>query len=70
MDALGQGLRRQVVTDLGRGAERDRIDGRDAASLIASASVRSFLPRLTNGLTYCGGINFTRWPIEPSRRPQ
>jgi hypothetical protein len=34
--------------------------GRDAASLIAAASMRSFFPRLTNGFTYCGGINRTR----------
>lgn len=27
-----------------------------AASQMASASALSFLPRLTNGLTYCGGI--------------
>src|SRR3954453_5273094 len=37
------------------------MPGRDAASLIASASVRSFLARLTNGLTYCAGIRRTSW---------
>jgi hypothetical protein len=36
-----------------------RIVGREAASQIASASLRSFLLRLTNGLTYWGGISFT-----------
>ncbi|GLR66033.1 hypothetical protein GCM10010909_07110 [Acidocella aquatica] len=25
---------------------------------------------LTKGFTYCGGINFTRWPMAPSTRPQ
>ena len=32
--------------------------------------MRSFLPRLTNGLTYCGGISRTRWPSASARRPQ
>ncbi len=41
----------------------DLMLGRDAASLIAAASLRSFLPRLTNGLTYCGGIRRTRCPM-------
>src|SRR4051795_4740385 len=44
--------------------------GRDAASQIASASLRSFLPRLTNGLTYCGGISRTVWPNLCRNRPQ
>jgi len=35
------------------------MSGRAAASLIASASLRSLLPRRTNGLTYCGGISCT-----------
>ena len=47
-----------------------RMLGRDAASLIASASIPSFLPRLTKGLTYCGGISRTRWPSAISSRPQ
>jgi hypothetical protein len=34
----------------------ERMAGRDAASLIASASLRPFLVRLTKGLTYYGGI--------------
>ena len=47
-----------------------RIAGRDAASPIASASLRSFLFRLTKGFTYCGGISFTRWPRRLNKRPQ
>ena len=46
------------------------IPGRAAASAMASASMRSFLPRRTNGLTYCGGISRTRWPSASARRPQ
>ena len=46
------------------------MPGRDAASLIASASVRSFLARLTNGLTYCAGIRRTSWPSRAKTRPQ
>ncbi len=46
------------------------MSGRAAASLIASASLRSFLPRRTNGFTYCGGISCTVWPMATSRRPQ
>src|SRR5947208_15216233 len=46
------------------------IEGCAAATAIASASLRSFLPRLTNGLTYCGGISPPRWPSPPSARPQ
>ena len=36
---------------------------------MAAASLRSFLPRLTNGLTYCGGISRTWWPSAVSTRP-
>ena len=46
------------------------IDGWAAATPIASASLRSFLPRLTNGLTYCGGISRTRCPSAASARAQ
>jgi hypothetical protein len=35
-----------------------RIDGRDAASQIASASTKSFLLLLTNGRTNCGDISW------------
>jgi DNA-binding transcriptional LysR family regulator len=50
--------------------ETVRMLGRDAASEIASAPLRSFLLRLTKGFTYCGGINFTRRPMAPSTPPQ
>src|SRR6516162_1659627 len=46
------------------------MPGRNAPSQIASASMWSFLPRLTNGLAYCGGINRTRCPTPPRTRPQ
>ena len=46
------------------------MPGRNAPSQIASASMWSFLPRLTNGLAYCGGINRTRCPSPPRTRPQ
>jgi hypothetical protein len=46
------------------------IDGCAAATLIASASLRSFLLRLTNGLSYCGGISRTWWPHADRARPQ
>ena len=32
------------------------------ASQSASASAASFFPRLTYGLTYCGGMSLTLWP--------
>jgi hypothetical protein len=38
----------------------ERMLGRAAASLIASASLRSFLDRLRKGFTYWGGISRTR----------
>src|SRR4051812_14904657 len=47
-----------------------RMVGRQAASLIASASLRLFLPRLTKGLTYCGGISRTVCPSSCATRPQ
>jgi hypothetical protein len=46
------------------------IEGWVAAMLIASASLRSFLARLTNGLAYCGGSSRARWPSALSSRPQ
>ena len=47
-----------------------RMVGRLAASLMASASLRSFLLRLTKGLTYCGGIRRTVCPAACNTRPQ
>jgi hypothetical protein len=44
--------------------------GRPAASEMASASLRSFLPRLTKGFTYRGEINRNRWPKGSSVRAQ
>jgi putative transposase len=46
------------------------IDGRHAASTIASASFRSFLFVLTKGATYWGLINRTSMPISWKRRAQ
>ena len=40
-----------------------RISGLEAASLIASASFRSFFARLANGFTYCGGMSLTTGSI-------
>src|SRR4051812_50057866 len=45
-----------------------RIVGRWAASQIASASVALFFCRLTNGLTYAGGISRTACPSMPISR--
>jgi hypothetical protein len=44
--------------------------GRLIASQIASASILSFLPRLTYGLMYCGGISITSCPKSRSTRAQ
>src|SRR4051812_33828474 len=45
-----------------------RMVGRWAASQIASASVALFFCRLTNGLTYAGGISRTACPSMPTSR--
>jgi transposase len=45
-----------------------RIDGRDAASQIASASTKSFLLLLTNGRTNCGDISFGECPNSSNLR--
>src|SRR4051794_18655267 len=47
-----------------------RMVGRWAASQIASASVALFFCRLTNGLTYAGGISRTACPSMPISRAQ
>ena len=47
-----------------------RMLGQLAASLIASASARSFLPRLTKGFACCGAISLTVCPSLASSRPQ
>src|ERR1700678_3992110 len=47
-----------------------RMVGRLAASAIASASAASFFWRLTNGLTYAGGIKRTSCPASRIARPQ
>src|SRR4051812_33737871 len=47
-----------------------RMVGRCAASQIASASVALFFCRLTNGLTYAGGISRTACPSMPISRAQ
>lgn len=38
------------------------IDGRVATSVMAAVTMKSFLCVLTQGLTYCGGINSTLYP--------
>ena len=48
----------------------NRIVGRNAASVIASASAAWFLCRLTKGLTYTGGSNRTVCPSRSMVRPQ
>jgi len=55
---------------LPRQALRRAIDGRCAASQIASASAASFFCRLTKGLTYAGAINRTSCPSRAISRPQ
>jgi hypothetical protein len=47
-----------------------RIDGRLTASQIASAPAVSFLLRLTQAFTYCGGIRRTSCPSALSSRAQ
>ncbi|MCY1536758.1 hypothetical protein D9M68_722280 [compost metagenome] len=48
--------------------ETNRIEGREAASQIASASTKSFLLLLTKGRTNCGEISLVSCPMLVSSR--